>query len=262
MPSWAIVFVAVALSILEFRASRSNIGAGWNGYGAIKRTCAKSSHAPMRYRALVPWMIGWLPCKMQVWAYLAVKALLLLTTLALAEYVLGAALPLAILLACTYEFDYWDNYAELIGILCCLSGNHLLIALGSIMWGLSRETAILSLPLAWATSGTLWGGLGIVAVGVVRLIQGKAKLYCPRWTWRVYNWPDLQVCWSRQDWAIYWSAIWSVAVLVSMWFLPPGVLRATAWAVPVLLIAGWAMGRARETRIFLPTALWLIATWQ
>ena len=141
---------------------------------------------------------------------------------------------------------------------------------GGLVWGLSRETALLA-PVVGLLAGGWWCGLaglaGLVVMGLVRLRQGRAVLYCERWTLYVYNLRDLSLAGKRKDVGPWLSLGWMVATVflcVGMWeygsvgvWACGGVLARTRWVMMAWLGAGWLMGRARETRVFLPCALWM-----
>ncbi len=264
------VGVAAALGLLEWRIVLSNVGARWNGYGAVAGVLSRDSDAPMRYRVLVPWLMRVCRCSSVV-LYQVMKVLLLAGALVVAERLLGTAgtLTLAVLVATTFEFDYWDCYAELLGVGLILWGGEIgdwrLAAAGGVVWGLSRETAAVAPVLGWLAGGW-WIGVaalaGPVAMGVVRVVQGRAGLYCERWTLRAYNARDLRLSAERRDVGPWYSILWTV-VTVGLVVLDArvttGVMARTAGMAGVWLAAGWLMGRARETRVFLPCALWMAA---
>jgi len=263
------IIVAVVLGALEWRVVRRNLGAVWNGYGAMLGTLRRDNAAPMRYRVLMPWALAGLArvfrFRITPAHYQVAKVVLLAGALVAAEALLGMTgmLALAVLVATTFEFDYWDCYAELLGVGLVLSGAPWLVALGGLVWGLSRETVLMA-PALGLLAGGPWCGvaaaLGPVTLAVVRLVQGRSDLYCERWTSKVYNARDLALAWRREDAGPYLSLLWTAGTLVAVVWgrgrIPPA-LGATAWIAPVWLLAGWLMGRARETRIFLPCALWV-----
>lgn len=298
------VLVGVALGMLDWRVVRRNVGAEWNGYGAIPGVWRRDSAAPMRYRVLAAWvlLVLALRLKFQVkpWHYQVLKTALLVGALATAEAVVGTIgmIIVALLVALTLEYDYWSSYAEMLGAWLIVWGAGgggqpqglpqpgfplqaiAAVALGAAVWGLSKETALLAPALAGLAA---WGqgqpqGLpqpaqvimagmsGPVVAGLVRLVQvgrGEAppRLYCERWTMRAYNLPDLENATLREDVGPWLSVAWTVAALAAwvwwMWQPQGSPVRDGAWVVPVWLAAGWLMARARETRVFLPTALWM-----
>jgi len=265
------IVVAVVLGALEWRAVRANMGAEWNGYGAMLGTLRRDNAAPMRYRVLVPWVLVGLAkvfrFRITPAHYQVAKVALLAGALAVAEALLGMTgmLALAVLVAATFEFDYWDCYAELLGAGLVLSGSPWMAALGGLVWGLSRETAMIA-PVLGLLAGGPWcglaAGLGPVALAAVRLVQGRTSLYCERWELKVYNAPDLAGAWRREDVGPYFSLLWSVGTLAAVVWgrgRMPGALAATAGVAPVWLAAGWLMARGREMRMFMPCALWMAA---
>jgi len=262
-----VVLVAVVVGMLEWRVVARNVGTRFNGYGAMGGVLARSSPAPMRYRVLVPWVVGWLPAgKGRAVAYQAAKVGLLAGALGVAEVHLGrmGMLGLAVIIAGTLEFDYWDQYAELVGLGLCLMGVPWAAAVGGVVWGLSRETAGLAPVVAGLAGGWpagLAGLAGPAALGVVRLVQGRAVLYCERWTWRAYNVGDWKAAWERMDPGPLFSlglCVGMVWAAVTGGHLLEGALGATRWVGLVWVVMGWTMGRGRESRLFLPCALWIL----
>lgn len=271
------VLVAMGLGMLEWRVVRGNVGAVWNGWGAVGGTWRRDNGAPMRGRVLVPWVLWMLGKTLRVAedpkgllvAYQVLKVGLLAGALAVVEALLGVKgmLVVAVLVATTFEFDYWDCYGELLGVGLVLwgaqSGALWAVAVGGVVWGLSKETALLA-PVLGLLGGGVWCGLagmaGPVVIGVVRVVQGRAELYCARWTLRVYNAGDLRRAVARWDVGPYLSIAWTVATVGAV-VLGRGameeVMGRTAGVALAWPVAGWLMARARETRVFLPCALWM-----
>jgi len=263
----ALLLATLALCCLDWRVTAANVSS-YNGYGAISGVLRKDNTAPMRYRVLVPWVMRVLYqvgkwCRpgfeLKVWHYQAVKGTLVLLALASAQSVLGTPgmWLMALLMASTLEFDYWDCYAELAGVCLVLSGSPWLASIGAVLWGLSRETAMLAPVLAYTAGGWICGlaaCTGPLAMYAVRRIQGHAELYCKRWTFRAYN--------CTVDLALVYSLALSLATVAALVWgrqeMAPALAR-TAWAPLAWLTSGWTMARARETRIYLPAFLWLVA---
>jgi len=258
----SILLATLVVGLVELQVSRDNLGAAFNGYGALGSTWHRENQAPMRYRALMAWLLGWMPDgRIRLVLYLLVRALMLATTLFLAEVVLGDWRWMALAIVVTARYDYWEHYPELIGILGILSGNPWWAAIGAVGWGLSRETAWAALPMAAAT-GQWWALLALPALVSVRIGQGKAKLYCDRWTFWSINWPDLKAAWERFDPYPMFAIMWSIAsLIVPLYGDMPLALQRTAWVAPVFVVTAWTLARPREIRILLPTAIWMIGAW-
>jgi len=248
------LLAAIAIAFLECRTPHS----AYNGYGAITGALRKDGAAPMRYRVLVPWLIkAWYKLtriEVRVWHYRILKGLLAWAAFSMTDMVFGPVvmLVMAVLVASTVEFDYWDLYAELLGITAVLSGDPALTAIGSLVWGLSRETAGLAPFISLSFGGPWpWALAAPLALVLVRVVQGRARLYCERWTFLTYN--------LYLDPGLFYSVLVSAGIVwgaLSFRRLPHAMAM-TAWAPIVLVGAGWLMARARETRIFLPACLWL-----
>ena len=264
MPAASVTLVVfLGLCALEMRATSHNLGLPWNGIGAVPGVRDRTAKAPMRYRVLVPWLLRLAPVRWQALGYFLVKwAIMALAVLAARPLVgvLGMTV-LALLMAVTFEYDYWDGYAELLGVALVLSGEPGAVLLGAALWALSRETVWLAPILAFAGSGAILGAVALVGPLVwclVRLRQGRAEMYCHRWTLRTYNAADIRAMRERVDVGLIVSFAWCLAVLVVvLWADLPPVLDRTRALALVWIVAGWVLGRARETRVFLPSALWL-----
>jgi len=257
-----VAFLSVAG--LDFRITRGNLGSPWNGYGAVRGAWQRTNKAPMRYRVLAAWLIGWLPRSWRLPAYLVVKYGLLAGAFIAAYPLVGSAglLVLGLLIATALDFEYWDCYAELLAVGLCLSGSIWLVALGGLIWGLSKETWPLALALA-LFSGGLWCGVAALvapaAWGLMRWYQGPAPLYCKHGE---YNAADLRIMFKRADVPLYTTIAWIaggvVIMLVRRDVMPPA-LQLTAWAPLVWFAAAIALARMRETRVIMPAALWMAA---
>lgn len=228
------LFLALLVSFIEYNTTKGNMGTVYNGYGAIEGVRKKKSPAPVRYRVLIPWLI---PKNKAL--YLVARFALVLCVFLVAD----ARVLLALLIISTMEYDYWDQYAELLGALLIMTGTVWGAVMGAVIWGLSRETVLLG--VLFGPHRLLVAGVGIAVLALVRIVQGKAKLYCERWTLLAYNWPDLKLAWRRGDARPYWSVLWSI-----------GAVLASPLCIPIVAV-GWLLGRARETRIFLLCALFM-----
>lgn len=270
------LFLAAALTVLDWWRTLPNVGAVWNGYGALCAVLGRRGYAPMRYRVLMAWLFRFGTVLRPEWMltpiqYQLLKGGLIWAGLAVAQQLVGVgALPfLVVLLALLLEFDYWSSYAELLGVGLVLlgsgSGQVGLVVLGAVVWGLSKETAAAAPALGLLAGGLLGaiGGLaGPLALAIVRRVQGRGALYCARWTLREYNVPDLGVAVERRDVGPLLSLVWSVATVAAMVVVArsgAGPLQATAPAAGTWILAGWLMARARETRVFMPTVFWIVA---
>jgi len=259
----AVVLIWISLIALELRVTRGNINNWCTGYGSMAPTLERNSKAPMRYRVLMAWTVGRLPLRYWMDGYMALKWLLLGAALFIAYPLLGLAgvAVLAVLIASTFEFDYWDCYAELAAVGLMLYGEPWAVLAGALLWGLSRETVILAPALAFLAGGLHCGCIAVVGPLLFMLvvtIQGSAKLYCKRWTARVYNASDLRIAWARKDSGMFLSIAWTVAaVVVALSGRLAQPFASTAWLGLGWFVAGWTMARGRETRVFLPAALWI-----
>lgn len=288
-----ISLIVLALCAMEYQISRPNVGTEYNGFGSIRGVIDRTGPAPGRYRVLVPFVVARIPPRWRLAGYLALKWALLALSLLAAYPLLGQAgtLALGILMAATFEFDYWDCYVELAAIALCLYGAPWVVMLAAMAWGASRETVFLSVPLALVAGGPYHAAAalaGVVVWGLVRARQGKAALYSGRWTMRTerlagwgrlkgtmgrgkytagrvmiaainpYNALDLRRAWERRDTGDLLSLAFSVAaVVVSLSGRLSPVLQGTAWIGLGWVLAAWTLARARETRLLLPVTIWI-----
>ena len=257
------IFVAWLLDVAQFQIAADNYSSLYNGFGAIDSIRAKKAAAPMAYRVLLPWLVGWItPPGWRLVAYELVKIGLMATALGLYANMCGtmAALVMGVLWVSTFRFDYWDVYVEVLAFVLCLTTSLPLALLGAFLGALSKETAgilpILYLTLTGDWLGAFW--VALVCWGTLLLVRaytGYRPMYCSRLMIR-QNWKDLLAL--KDGWILspqFVSLVWIVGGLWAT-FAPnvPG-----GWIVPVLLVAGGTMGRIVEPRIFLSTSIWIAA---
>lgn len=223
--------------------TKSNIGARWNGYGAIEGVLNKSSDAPMVYRVLVPWLVG---RNIKLWKYEAMQVIMVcssLISLYLAWHSINIILMSSVLLIASFWYDYWDWTAEIIGVSLALVSLPLAF-LGVIIHSLSRETApLVGLVYALHSHDYLGGALisciAILTLLIVRKIQGKHKLYCKRWM--IYENIELLKKGNISGWL-------SITMIILYLLALP--LRMEAMGLLPLVIACITMAKINETRVF------------
>jgi len=259
------------LERVHLKVGAFSYGIEFSGIGAIDDVLDGTAKAPMAYRVLVPWLIDLVericptlkPHRLSV-LYEPLKIALTGCALWAVAYGLGvrSALLIAAMLPATFLFDYWDWTGEMIGVALAFSGMPGWVAAGGMVAAMSRpETALLGSVVYWLetrdAAGALWGaGATLATIVAVRLITGKRELYCERWMWR-QNWQDLQAI--LQNRPVYLGEI-SISLLVTVLTLVSVVSgkAGASWPVPVaLLVAGWTMARAAETRVFSVCLLWI-----
>jgi hypothetical protein len=225
----------------------------------------------MCYRVLVPWVVRQLERATRlprIGIYHTVKT----ACDALAFFAVGAAFGIpvmllsVVLLLLTVKYDYWDWAMEMAGVCLAATGNLELASLGVFVHSLSRETVWVT-PAAyllktgdWFGSAILLSAAGMYWVFLHFVIVGKRPLYCERWQVH-YN---LALFRSFRDPAFwrwgqfYHTDIWiactlSLGVLISIF-----VIHTWLMAIPlVLLVAGWTLAKADETRVFSACIPWI-----
>ena len=241
-------------------------------YASVDAINTRTAVSPMAYRVLVPWLVAaiesWFPslkAKRLVWVYEPLHIGLIALMFYSVDLAIGriGMLWFGTLLVVTFYYAYWDYAAEVIGLALALTGNPGMALLGGLIAALSRETA----PLGAVTYMLVTGDVGhalqilsaILAVMLaVRLYVGKRKLYCGRVLWRA-NWRDLKLITINRP--LYLGEI-SMSLLVSALTLYAVVSGGAgrAWIVPLmLLVLGWTMARASETRVFTGCLLFVAA---
>jgi hypothetical protein len=239
-------------------------------YVTIDDVNARKALSPVQYRVLIPWLVAaiesWFPRlkpKRLVWVYEPLHIGLLTLMLYSVDLAIGrtGAWAFATMLGATWQYAYWDYAAEVIGLSLALTGDPRLALLGGLIAALSRETAPLVAITYTLVTGDIGHGLQLLAAICavllgVRLWAGHKTLYCDRVLWRA-NWRDIQRIWRNRP--AYLGEI-SMSLLVAALTLYAVVSGAagSAWPVPLaLLVLGWVMARASETRVFAGCLVWV-----
>lgn len=271
---------AYFLERVQLVIATDNYGTEYNGIGAIKSVVNKQAYAPMAYRVLVPWLMRpaftrennlliWRN-KVEIGWYSAIKILLITIALLSVDLAFGvwAAIITAMIIPVTYYYDYWDWAAELTGICLAASGNFYLALAGSVVHGLSRETAIF-IPVVYflavldkpgdgqVLESLILGFVVLLVLLVVRMWAGGRKpLYCDRIMLR-RNILDVINIRKYNPW---WISPVAISLLLSVFSLGLGwVVGWTYLAIPLLLVAAWVGGIAKESRIFVSVIPWIAA---
>ncbi|MEA1998254.1 MAG: hypothetical protein U9N61_02860, partial [Euryarchaeota archaeon] len=232
-----------------------------SGYAIIDKVLQRDAYAPMAYRWLMPLLASSKKGRF-VWVYEPLKIGMMAFSMWAASLILGVAggLALGLMYCMTFWTDYWDVYIEVGAYALALTGQVELALLGAILLGLSRETAPLVGIIYALVTGDIGGGLQLIALSsaillIIRLYVGKKKLYCERFMWR-QNIRDVKDIFENHPFylgEITMTLITTALTIIAILQFPPG------WPVClVLLLAGWLMGRAAETRIFAGCFLWII----
>ena len=266
---WTIVLIGIMLGMLEFTVTRKNFGVLWNGFGALVGSYRRTGGAPMRYRVLFPYLLVPLfkrtkSAQMQNAIYQAAKTAFLVLSLVLMYngYGLVSALTLAVLVAATFQFDYWDCYVELAAIIGLLTLAPAPALLLFVLLALARpEVVPFALPMYVIACVTRWEANWLVAfasvipvflVKAVETWQGVAPLYCPRLEVLNNNPKDVLAIWKQLDAHIVISAGLVVFGLLALLKSPPIEMA----IIPLFWIpSGVIFGRVTEPRVFMPLAI-------
>jgi hypothetical protein len=234
------LIVAFALDRVQLKIGAFSYGSKFSGLGAIDDVLARKAPAPVAYRVLVPWLIGLveqvipgarryrLTALYEPFKIASIAAALAMVARAFDPQ---TALLLAILVATTFYFDYWDWPIEIVAVAGALSGRWEWALVGGLLCALSRETA----PLVPATfflvtfdwyRATLLMLVVLCIMMAVRLYVGPRNSYWTGQMWRV-NWTDLR------DWKANRPAYLSEIVLALL--IAAGTLRQSLAAMPAEL---------------------------
>lgn len=257
-----ILIVAYVVAKAQHEISRPNIGARWNGFGALHDTYVKKSLSPMIYRILVPYLWSWTRnvVKNDAERYGAIRFLLVVYMLLSVYIAVGfwSTIIFSILLIATFWFDYWDYAPEVAGVALCMTGDPWLAAIGIVLWGLSRETVLIAGPAFFLVAGDYYSSallacLSLFTFLAVRKIQGHKPLYCERWMIR-RNWELL----FRPKYPGLFNAVW-VTIATCVLSLAGAIIvgEPVGLIVPVFIVAGLTMAKIDETRVLAPCLIWV-----
>lgn len=266
--------LAWALERAQLLLCAHNMGALFNGFGAIEQTNRRTALAPMAYRVLVPWLIGILEKIStrisRLHYYEGIRIALNMLALWSVKMAFGweATMVMAILLLPTFKFDYWDWAIEVSSISLAMTGNLALAIPGAILHGLSRETVILA-PIAYLlktgdiVGAAILAAAGLVPLVAVRMYVGKRNLYCKRWMIR----ENIALVKEFYKWTpIFFSDIMVSLVITALVIAGALVQHNITWLIPLIIMgAGWTMAKADEPRVFsaaLPWVAMFICTWR
>jgi len=195
-----LAFLSLVVCYADYRMTANNMGAIWNGIGAIPSVLRGEAQLPMQHRLLIPLICKWF-CGMQKspQGYYNVYVRLRFVSIVGAIYtsywwfstvmtapLLGvSALCFWFVLAALY--DYADTYVEVLFFALALSVMPFecgiaIICMLMIPAVMNKETALF-IPLLAIAHGEYWMGFGAMAVGVAYFIMIKthyneAERYC------------------------------------------------------------------------------------
>lgn len=248
-----------------------NLGAVYNGYGTIEGVNKRIIAAPMAYRVLLPWMIALYEKIFHAEStlekrFVTYETLRLISTI----YALWAVsvawdiqtmILFGILLLATFKYDYWDWSYEVAGIALCLTGNLYLAIPAIILHGMSRETAPLGAVAFYFATGDIelsiiLGVFSLAVLLVVRMIVGDRELYCKRFMIR----ENIQLVMEMFKYYPAYYAETIISVLITILVIISLVSMPVGWLIPItLLVSGWTMGKADESRVFTAALPWAAA---
>lgn len=266
-----VIMLSMVLIYLDFRLTKTNYGAVFNGIGAIPYVLSGQSRAPMQYRVLVPWTcsifgVGDQKLKyLKQYVYLRWLSILFAVSMSYFYYhsVVGV-LWLVLFFVAASLYDYTDVYIE-IGLLALA----LVLLAGGYWWALipitavaalNRETAIVIPTLAFFDSSLAGiASLCGFAVGylIPRIVYGAKDRYCSFWMVRANIAEAIQHYKSRPFPYVEYTLsvlLFGFVVYSAICGTKTGPLFVGLGLFAVLLIpAKW-----REIRVFAPCVFLLI----
>lgn len=239
--------------------SATNYNALYNGYGVIDLVNKREIKAPMAYRVLVPWLVGWIETtfkvkkEYRVIVYQNIKMLFVMLAAWSVIHVYGIVICLLTftILLLTIQFDYWDWPIELAAVVLASGGHFVPALIVALLFALSRETAPITALIYFVATLDILGSLVILMVTLLVMVEvkktiGDRPLYCKRFMF----YDNLKLYKNFFKWKpILYSPITVTAVL-TLGSLISVIINPQYWYVLILLVAGWILAKADEPRIF------------
>lgn len=282
-----ILFLSWVVIYADFHMTKGNLGAIWNGVGAIPSVLDGSAQSPMQYRVLVPWICGflsrWLGHGNHKFAYLhiylRVKWVAIVAALWCAHWYFGqiclspdlATAILAAYFVWAAIYDYADVYVEialLSAAFASLGTEYALLAAAVIAFvaALNRETAVL-IPMVLILSGAVQDAVIVsvfFAAGVILPAQvyGKKKRYCSWFMWRE-NLMTIRATFARgkpfllNEYGLFFALAASVIFAYGHTAFAVG-LSPVEVATGILFVGMLIPSMWREIRVFAPVMLAVI----
>lgn len=251
--------IGIAFDKVQMLISAFNYNADFNGFGVIDMVNKKEIKAPMAYRVLVPWLVGWIEktfkidFKYRVFIYQALKAFFVMLAAWSVIHVYGLLIALItfMLLLLTVQFDYWDWSIELAAIVLASGGMFIPALIVAILFALSRETAPITALVYFSMTLDLVGSAIILVatlavLGAVRLYIGKRNLYCKRVMVR----ENIKLFKNFFKWKPLLYAPLTVTTMISIAAIISVIVNPRYWYILIIVAAGLILAKADEPRVF------------
>lgn len=263
------LFVALMIDRAQLVLCASSYGNPFCGVGTVDGVNQRATSAPMAYRVLVPYVIGFIErlipslAQHRIMVYEMLKVMMMAVMLWVIEqnFSLSVALLLAALLPVTFMYDYWDWIIELGSLALAMSGHLIGATIGGVLTGLSRETAPL-IALTYLLKTQDIGGAMLITLVIaatlvaVRLWVGKRALYCDRFMIK-RNIAEIRHMFKCNPFFTSNIAMSLIVTMLTIAIVIGGNAGPT-WPIPLIcLAAGWTMAIATETRVFAACLLWI-----
>lgn len=263
------LFLGWALERAQMIVCANNYGSPFNGFGCVEQVNKKNAAAPMAYRVLVPWLIAVVEKLFpkvrgkRIVVYQVIKVVLNGFAIWSVWQAWGfeTALLTCFLLVLTFRFDYWDWTLEIAGISLAMTGNLTLAVVGVFLHGLSRDTAVLVGAAFFLKTGDIYASLILCSLAALiwvslRAIIGERPLYCKRWM--IFE--NIGLIKGIMEWDLFFHAEPVISTAITALTLAAAMFFPVGWVIPVIiLIAGWTMGKADESRVFCAALPWAAA---
>lgn len=248
-----------AFDRVQMGISAPNYGAQFNGYGVIDLVNKREIKAPMAYRVLVPWLVGWIEktfkldkqYRVIVYQYIKMIFVMLAAWSVIHVYGIIVCLLTFTLLLLTIQFDYWDWPIELAAVVLASGGHFVPALIVAFLFALSRETAPITAFIYFVVTLDILGALVMLMVTLWVMVEvkeyiGDRPLYCKRFMFK----DNLKLFKTFFKWKpILYSPI-TVTAAITLGSLISIIINPQYWYVLILLVAGWILAKADEPRIF------------
>ena len=278
-----LAFLSLVVIYADFKMTRGNWGAKWNGIGAVPDILDGTAKIPMRHRVLVAWICRLVEiCRIEqrpfLNTYVYLRWLAITLSLVVANWYFSALglkplLPVSIL-ACVFVlsslYDYIDMFLEVACFAAFLRiiqfpihGDYVWIPLIVFLSTLNRETTIFLVPLAFIFGDHAMFALtvGACAAGwlIPRIVYPDGERYCSAILVKenlrlIRDWQKRRVAILYDEYTLFFLLFLGAVTLYVVTALHSG-LNAVELVMAVFFVAMLVPSMWREIRVFAPTTL-------
>lgn len=278
-----LAFLSLVVIYADFKMTKGNWGAKWNGIGAIPDILDGTAKIPMRHRVLIAWICRLVEiCKIEQRPFLntyvyirwfAITLSLVATDWYFLALGLKPLLPVSIL-ACVFVlsslYDYTDMFLEVACFAVFLRiiqfpiyGDYLWIPLVLFLSTLNRETTVFLVPLAFIFGDNAMGALaaGACMAGwlIPRIVYLDGERYCSAILIKenlrlIRSWRERHVAVLYDEYTLFFLLFLVTGILYVVTAFHSG-LDAVEFVMAVFFLAMLVPSMWREIRVFAPTTL-------